>query len=150
MIFMVLNEGISAASFSTRWQHGSWICFATFILWKITKLLKTEQPLKVVKNKHRFGILRIFLNQIIKFYLIKLATDFYRQPSYLLGESSLMYGNLCHWKAARTSNGFWISYSKLSLSHFSPSTLNFTLFHKLLNLLLFLHFKPQNQSQMPQ
>jgi hypothetical protein len=46
------------------------------------------------KNKHRLGILRIldvfmhvWLNlETIKFYLIKLFTDFYWQPSYWLGE----------------------------------------------------------------
>jgi hypothetical protein len=38
------------------WQHGSWIGFATFISRKITKLIITRQPLKLEKNKHRFGI----------------------------------------------------------------------------------------------
>jgi hypothetical protein len=71
-----------------RWQHGSQLCFATFTWLKITKLLKKNSPITKPreKNKHRFGILRILekmfryvgLNlKTIKFYLIKLATDFY-------------------------------------------------------------------------
>jgi hypothetical protein len=47
---------VSAAS----WQQWSRICFETFILCKIAKLLKTQQPLKLEKkNKRIFGILRI-------------------------------------------------------------------------------------------
>ncbi len=34
---------------ATRWQHCSQICFATFIECKITKLLITQQPLKLEK-----------------------------------------------------------------------------------------------------
>jgi len=33
-----------------RWQHESRICFATFIQWKVTKLLITQQPLKLEKK----------------------------------------------------------------------------------------------------
>jgi hypothetical protein len=43
---------------ASRWQHGFQICFATFIKGKITKLLITQQPLKLRKNKHRSGIFR--------------------------------------------------------------------------------------------
>ncbi len=56
------------------------------------RIAKTQQSLKLdKKNKHRFVNLRIielfWLNlKTIKFYLIKLATDFYWQPSYLLDE----------------------------------------------------------------
>ncbi len=46
----------------TRWQHGSQICFATFNELKVTKLLKTQQPGKLEKNKHRFGVYRILEN----------------------------------------------------------------------------------------
>ncbi len=52
------------------------------------------------KNKHMFWILVIFLYVLlnlitIRFYLIKLAIDFYRQPSYLLGErASLTIGRM--------------------------------------------------------
>jgi hypothetical protein len=35
---------------AARWQHGSQICFGTFIKWKITKLQKTQLPLKLEKN----------------------------------------------------------------------------------------------------
>ncbi len=35
---------------ATRWQHRSQICFVTFIQWKITKLLITQQPLKLKKK----------------------------------------------------------------------------------------------------
>ncbi len=48
-----VNGGKSAASFFWGWQHGSQICLATFIKWKITKLKITQQPLKLEKNKHR-------------------------------------------------------------------------------------------------
>jgi hypothetical protein len=34
---------------AARGQHGSHKCFATFILQKNTKLLKTQQPLKLEK-----------------------------------------------------------------------------------------------------
>jgi hypothetical protein len=34
----------------TRWQHGSGILFATFISRTITKLLITQQPLKLEKK----------------------------------------------------------------------------------------------------
>jgi hypothetical protein len=44
---------------AASWQHGSQICFSTFILRKITKLSITRQPLKLDKNKHRFEILGI-------------------------------------------------------------------------------------------
>ena len=78
---------------ASRWQHGPQICFATFMKRKITKLLITQQTLKQEKNKRRFGILGIlesfwcmFWLKTVKFYLIKLATDFYWQPSYFLGE----------------------------------------------------------------
>ncbi len=33
-----------------RWQHGSQMCFATYIKQKITKLLETQQPLKLEKK----------------------------------------------------------------------------------------------------
>ncbi len=36
--------------------------FSTFIAWKITKRLKTQQSLKLGENKHKFGILRIRKN----------------------------------------------------------------------------------------
>ncbi len=36
---------------NARWQHGSRLCFATFILWKITNLIKTQQPLYPEKKK---------------------------------------------------------------------------------------------------
>ncbi len=36
---------------AARWQHGSQICFATFILCKITKLLKTQQPSLKLEKK---------------------------------------------------------------------------------------------------
>jgi hypothetical protein len=59
-------------------KHVLWLLFSK----KITKMLKTQQPLKLEKNKHRFGILRnfeffwcVWLNlKTIKFNLIKLAT----------------------------------------------------------------------------
>jgi len=35
---------------AARWQHWSQICFATFIQWKITKLLRTQQLLKPEKK----------------------------------------------------------------------------------------------------
>jgi hypothetical protein len=35
----------------TRWLHGSWICFVTFIQCKIKKLPITQQPLKLEKMK---------------------------------------------------------------------------------------------------
>ncbi len=69
-----------------RWQHGSQICFATFIQQKIIKWLKTQQPLKLYKtytqiwNPQNFGncLMRVWLNlKSIKVYLINLATDFY-------------------------------------------------------------------------
>jgi hypothetical protein len=41
---------------AARWQHGSQARFATFIQQKITKMLKTQQSLKI--EKHIFGILR--------------------------------------------------------------------------------------------
>jgi hypothetical protein len=45
-----------------RWQDGphSHICFATFILQKITNLPITQQLLKLGENTYRFGILKIF------------------------------------------------------------------------------------------
>jgi hypothetical protein len=55
-IIYVLNMG-------HRWQHRSQICFKTFTQLKITKLLKTEQLLKLQK-KNRIGIVRIL--QIFK------------------------------------------------------------------------------------
>ncbi len=53
--------GSSAASFCR--QVAALVpdmCFANFMLLKTSKLLLTQQPLKLDKNKHRFGILRIF------------------------------------------------------------------------------------------
>jgi hypothetical protein len=44
---MRVNQLPAAAA---RWQHGSKICFVTFIYEKITKLLITQQPLKL-ENK---------------------------------------------------------------------------------------------------
>jgi hypothetical protein len=35
---------------ATRWQHGSWICSATFIDGKIKNLLITRQTLKLEKK----------------------------------------------------------------------------------------------------
>jgi hypothetical protein len=32
---------------AARWEHGSQILFATLMQLKITKLLKTQQPLKI-------------------------------------------------------------------------------------------------------
>ncbi len=52
---------------ATRWQRVPQICFETFILWKISKLLITYQPQKVKKNRYRFGIL-IFRNILKYFY----------------------------------------------------------------------------------
>ncbi len=45
---------------ATRGQHQSQKCFATLIYWKVKKLLKTQQLLKLEKNKHRFEILENF------------------------------------------------------------------------------------------
>ncbi len=95
VLFHSPMRGNQQPVFAARWQQGSQTCFATFIWWKITRLLKTQQPLKLdKKNKHRFGISRIlgifvacltkFKNN--KFDLIKLPTDFYWKPSYLLCE----------------------------------------------------------------
>jgi hypothetical protein len=42
--------GELTASFCRQVAYGSQICFATFIQWKITKLLKTQQPLKLDKK----------------------------------------------------------------------------------------------------
>jgi hypothetical protein len=64
-----------------RWQNGSQIYFATFNQLKITKWQITQQQLKLLKNKYRFGTLRIryifdindSLNlKTIKFYIINL------------------------------------------------------------------------------
>ncbi len=107
-VYMSLNEGKSAVSFCL--QVAAWVSdmFCNFFFeWKITKLLITEQLLNLEKNKHTFGILRIlgfFLMHVwlylktIKFYLIKLATDFHWKPSYLLGKrATLPWPNLnCH------------------------------------------------------
>ncbi len=50
---------------AARWQHSS-----TFIYWKITKLITTRQTLKLEKNKHIFGILKIL--EFFDVYLTKL------------------------------------------------------------------------------
>ncbi len=57
-------------------------------------MLISQQPLKIEKNKHRFWIPRILVIfdacltkfKKITFNLIKLATDFWGQVSYLMGE----------------------------------------------------------------
>jgi hypothetical protein len=74
-------KGNQLPASAARWQHWSQICFATFNKWKITKLLITQQPLKLEQNTHRFGIHRNLMYvwpnlKTIKFYLIKLSTDF--------------------------------------------------------------------------
>ncbi len=45
---------------ASSWQHGSQICFATFILSKIAKLLMSRPPLKLEKNMQKFRILKFF------------------------------------------------------------------------------------------
>ncbi len=83
---------------AARWQHVPQKCFPTFMEWKITKLQKTSTTVKArEKNEPRFGVLRNLLMYVwinlktIKSYLIKLATEFYWQPSCLLGERSSLY-----------------------------------------------------------
>ncbi len=44
---------------ANSWQHGLGLSFATFSKLKITKLCKTQQPMKLEKNKLRFGIFEI-------------------------------------------------------------------------------------------
>jgi hypothetical protein len=104
-----LMRGYQLRVSADRWQHWSQKCFAAFIKWKITNLLITQQPLKLDKKAHVW-ILRIldffvyvWLNlKTIKFNLMKLATDFYWQPSYLLVErASLRPQVLCHKPKAR-------------------------------------------------
>jgi hypothetical protein len=53
------KEGKSAASFCCK--GAAWFpdMFCNFYLVKNHKILKTQQPLMLEKNKHRFGILRI-------------------------------------------------------------------------------------------
>jgi hypothetical protein len=86
------NEGKSAASFCGQVAAGFPDMFCNFYLVKNHKIIKTQQPQKLEKNKHRFGILRISsyvcLTKFkkIKFHLIKLPTDFYWKPSYFLCE----------------------------------------------------------------
>jgi hypothetical protein len=46
--------------FAARMQHGSQICFATFMFGKIRKMPITQQPVKLEKkNKHSLGIVNI-------------------------------------------------------------------------------------------
>jgi hypothetical protein len=53
----VLMRGNQLPVSANRRQHGSQIHFCNFHLVKNLKV--TDQPLKLEKNKHRFGILRI-------------------------------------------------------------------------------------------
>ncbi len=77
---------------AARWQHGSWICYETLIYWKITKRVITQQP-PLARNKTSTDLKNLLLLefifrlhlQTIKFYFIKLTTDFKWQSSYLLG-----------------------------------------------------------------
>ncbi len=78
------NEGKSAASFCL--QVAAWVSdmFCNFYLLKNHKIADNSIITEArQKNKHRFGILRIFFMYVwlnlktIKFYLIKLDTDFY-------------------------------------------------------------------------
>ncbi len=72
--------------------------FCEFNLVNIHKLANSSRTTKArEKNRHRFGTLRIlekkimyiWLNLItIKFYFMKLTTNFQGQPSYLLGQIS--------------------------------------------------------------
>ncbi len=74
--------------------------FQLLISKKNIKLLITQQPLKLDKNKHRFGNLRIleFFMQVwlnsktIKFYLIKLAKDL---TTKLVGERASLGKSSC-------------------------------------------------------
>jgi hypothetical protein len=83
MMWLVCNEGISAASFCCKVAAWFRYMFCNTGLLKNLKLAKNSATTKARKNKHRFGILRIvfmyvWLNlKTIKFYLIKLTTDFY-------------------------------------------------------------------------
>jgi hypothetical protein len=47
---MGVMRGNQLPVFAARWQHGSQICFSNFILQNITKLLKTQQQLKLEKK----------------------------------------------------------------------------------------------------
>ncbi len=60
-LFTIIMRGNQLPVSASRWQHVSQICLATFVWWKITKLLKTQQPQIYRKNKRRFGILRILV-----------------------------------------------------------------------------------------
>jgi hypothetical protein len=80
------NEGKSAASFCR--QVATWVpdMFCNFYFVKNHKIAKKSTTTKAIeKNYRRFGILRILelfdacllTLKTIKFYLIRLATDFY-------------------------------------------------------------------------
>jgi hypothetical protein len=62
---------ITQLSFSaTRWKHGYQNCFATFISRKITKLLMTQQPLKledkISTDLESLEFLEFFVASVIK------------------------------------------------------------------------------------
>ncbi len=76
------NEGKSSASFCHQLA-----ALFPHLIWKITKLLKTQQPLRQIWNPYNFRnfLMHVWLNlKTIKFYLIKWATDLYWQTSYWL------------------------------------------------------------------
>jgi hypothetical protein len=73
---------------------------------------KTSTTVKArEKNEPRFGVLRNLLMYVwinlktIKSYLIKLATEFYWQPSCLLGERSSLYLVYLPWSKYTNRNG---------------------------------------------
>ncbi len=59
--------------FAARWQRGSKIYFPTFLEWQITKLIITQEPLKLYnKFKHTFRIRKNFDACLTKFKNIQM------------------------------------------------------------------------------
>ncbi len=106
----------------TRWQHGSQI--STFIKWKITKLLKTQEPRKPDKKwaqvwnpwNFKINLMYVWLNlKTIKFYTIKkaqISTDnqgIYgaKEPHYKTSVCIYEWAQPCKKKLKRFQLGFF-------------------------------------------
>ncbi len=99
---------------SPRWQHGSYLCFATFISWKITKLLITQQPLKHKKEiSTDLESVRILRNKISHTFLMTTELKTQWNIYYRAVTSFFSLLPLSHWPRWRltstgpTSKGCW-------------------------------------------